>query len=115
MMLPIQETAVKFESLVQKHKYHEASHLLADDFEFSTPLFSFRSKEEWLQGFPKAHKRVSGISFGNFQEHKSKSNSGEIYLERRGEKKMALLKLRLKQIVEVDRHGKLKSIRAVRE
>lgn len=108
-MLPIQEAAVNFESLVQNHKYIEASQLLADDFEFSTPLFTFRGKEEWLQGFPEAHKRVSGVRFGKFQEHKSKSKkSGETYLERRGEKKVALLTLRLKQIVEVDSHGKLK-------
>lgn len=100
----MQETATQFESLIQKQKYQEASDLLADDFLFSTPKHSFNGKKQWLKGFPKVHKRIPDIPFGDFEE----TNTNQI--ERSGKKKIAFLTITVKQVMECDEEGKIRSI-----
>jgi CRISPR/Cas system CSM-associated protein Csm4 (group 5 of RAMP superfamily) len=110
-MIAIQETANHFENLVQSHKYEEASSLLADDFLFRSPMHNFQGKKDWLKKFPKAHKNIPIIPFGDFE----KSQNGSNQIERRGKKKVAFVTVTVKQVIEVDEHGKIKSIIASKE
>ncbi|CAB9498325.1 expressed unknown protein [Seminavis robusta] len=110
MMFPVQKTARDFEELVQENKYEEASLLLSDDeFQFMSPFGKFKSKKEWLKKFPRAHATMPTILFGEYHEQ----NPNQV--ERRGSKKVALFTINVKQVIEVDKDGKIKRISASKE
>lgn len=106
-MLAIQEKAELFQELLQDQKYLEACDLLADDFKYSTPKCKFNSKDDWLQGFPKVHKSLPEILFGEFEEGDSSNR-----IQRKGKRKIAFMNVTIKQVLEVDDEGKIKSITA---
>lgn len=110
-MIATQETANHFESLVQNSKYEEASSLLADDILFRTPKHKIQGKKDWLKKFPKAHKDMKSISFGEYEMSSNNPNQAE----RRAQAKIAFLKVNVKQVIEVDTDGKIKSIVASKE
>ena len=105
-ILEIQETATEFEELVQNEQYEQASSLLADDFVFRTPAHEYQGKNDWLEHFPIAHKDMPTMAFGEFEKCAKKSNR----IERKGTKKSAFLTMTIKQVVEVNDAGKIKSI-----
>ena len=105
-MLAIQEAATQFELLIGNQKYEEAAVLLADDFLLRTPLKQFNGKADWLKRFPKAHKSIPEIDFGDYEE----SENSSCQIERRGKKKVAFVTFNVKQVIEADEDGKLKSI-----
>ena len=105
-ILEIQETANEFDALIQHEQYEEASDLLADDFVFQTPAHNYRGKKDWLKKFPRAHKDMPTMSFGEYEASDNHTNQ----IERRGTKKIAFINITIRQVVEVDDEGKIKSI-----
>jgi hypothetical protein len=101
-MLPI-HTAHNFGSLLSEGRYEEASDLLADGFCLKSLKFNFPTKEAWLKGFPKVHKDIP--DFKAFVECKNKSQ-----VQRHGKKKIALLTVNVKEVLEFDANGKIKQI-----
>jgi hypothetical protein len=90
----IVETANEFGSLLNTHKYQEASEFLAEDFQLKSLKFNFRTKEDWLNGFPKVHKDIP--DFGMFVKEEENANK----VQRTGKKKIAFLTINVKEVLE---------------
>ena len=88
-------------------KYDEASKFLADDFSFTSPKVSFKTKEEWIKGFPEFHKNPPIFEAAQPGAHDKQ-------VTRKGKKKISLITLSLLEKYELNEDGKIVSISAGR-
>jgi hypothetical protein len=88
-------------------KYEEASKYLVDDFKFTSPKASFKSKEEWIEKFPAFHKNPPIFEAAQPGAHDKQ-------VTRKGKKKISLITLSLVEKYELNEDGKIVSISAGR-
>lgn len=98
------ETGRTFIQLLDVNKdYNAAGGMLADNFEFSTPRFKVKGKDEWLARFPEVHDKVPIFEELEQGDH-------ELQLVRKCTKKMGFVNFSLKQIFEFNLDGEIESI-----
>ena len=92
-------TVSKFLLLLDGQKDYNAAALLLDDkFEFITPKKSFKTKADWLEGFPALHKDQP-----IFEEPRPGAHSHQVL--RNGKKKLGPINVSLVESYEVNEDG----------
>lgn len=102
------ETGRAFVQLLDVNKdYNAAAQVLVDNFEFSSPKFKAKGKDEWLTKFPEMHKDTP--IFGDLEE-----GDHELQLICKGSKKVGFSTFPLKELLEFNADGKVANISAAK-
>ena len=102
----IMDIVNSFEALLDKGQFEEASTLLSDDFEFSTPRHLL-NKISWLKEFPQMHKDRP-----NFSAFVPGNNDKEV--KRTGKKKIMAMSLTMVETWTFTDDGKILSIKGAK-
>ncbi|KAL3939722.1 MAG: hypothetical protein SGBAC_005614 [Bacillariaceae sp.] len=95
----------KFLLLLDGQKdYNAAAMLLDDHFEFVSPKKSFKSKADWIEGFPAFHKDPPIFDLPRLSE----AHSHQVL--RNGKKKFGPIKVSLVESYEVNQEGKIERL-----
>lgn len=108
-----QEIAFGFEALVDENDYEDAADMLTDDFVWSAPMFTSKSKADWRKRFPRAHKlHPKNIIFGDCKLEEAINDDGDVRVSRKGKWKMApFVSVTVRQSVTFDSStGKIRSM-----
>jgi hypothetical protein len=95
------------DAVERDNDYQKAAEYLADDFQFMTPLKSFKSKDDWVRRFP-SFRKSSGST--TFEAPRPGAHLKQVI--RRGKVKLAMFSVNLVTIYELNDLGKIAIISA---
>eukprot|EP00542_Grammatophora_oceanica_P000801 CAMPEP_0194071584 /NCGR_PEP_ID=MMETSP0009_2-20130614/88784_1 /TAXON_ID=210454 /ORGANISM="Grammatophora oceanica, Strain CCMP 410" /LENGTH=133 /DNA_ID=CAMNT_0038724915 /DNA_START=885 /DNA_END=1286 /DNA_ORIENTATION=+ len=95
-----------FFHLLEGGKYDEAANYLAEDVQFTSPKFKFKTKEEWMKGFPTFHEKRGAVA--EFSDTVEAGVNDKQFI-RRGKAKVMGLSISLMEVIEVNDEGKIVS------
>lgn len=106
-------TIEKFSILVEEGKFQEAAtECLVDDFFFSNPKTTFKSKDEWLKRFPGFIGKNKGPQFGEPEiVEDSAEEEGCTEFVRRGKVKLLGIGFSVVENIVVNSDGKIVSMK----